>query len=230
MSQVQAATKSEVIYRDCDGVPMANNTIQYGWIVMIQQNLNWLFADNPNVFVAGDLFWYPVEGRNTIAVAPDVLVAIGRPKGDRLFYKQWEEDNIPPQVIFEVLSPSSTRQEMDEKLLFFDRYGVEEYYIYDSDANQLWGWLRGEEGLAAIDSMQNWVSPQLSIRFDPAGDFLQLYRPDEQPFLSYAEIAQQSLQLQQQLKQTEQQLEQERLRSQALEEHLRSLELDQGQA
>jgi hypothetical protein len=39
---------------------MANNTEQFRWIVTIQQNLDWLFANDPNVFVAGDLFWYPV--------------------------------------------------------------------------------------------------------------------------------------------------------------------------
>ncbi|WP_390904324.1 hypothetical protein [Thermocoleostomius sinensis] len=35
---------------------------------MIQQNLDWLFADDQNVFVAGDLLWYLVEGRNTLIV------------------------------------------------------------------------------------------------------------------------------------------------------------------
>jgi Uma2 family endonuclease len=36
---------------------------------------------------------------------------------------------------------------MDKKLLFYDRYGVEEYYIYDPDRNTLSGWLRAEDGL-----------------------------------------------------------------------------------
>lgn len=51
----------EIIYPDSDGQPVANNTKQFRWIVVIQQNLDWLFADFSNVFVAGDLFWYPVE-------------------------------------------------------------------------------------------------------------------------------------------------------------------------
>ncbi|WP_292724234.1 hypothetical protein [Nostoc sp. JL34] len=65
VSQIQPPTQPEVIYPDSDGQPVANNTIiQFGWIVEIKQNLDWLFADNPNIFVAGDLFWYQVEGRN----------------------------------------------------------------------------------------------------------------------------------------------------------------------
>ncbi|WP_416212397.1 hypothetical protein [Nostoc sp. DedQUE09] len=61
VSQIQPSAQPEVIYPDSDGQPVANNTIQFGWIVEIKQNLDWLFADDPNVFVAGDLFWYPVE-------------------------------------------------------------------------------------------------------------------------------------------------------------------------
>ena len=81
VSQIQPPTQPEVIYPDSDGQPVANNTIQFGWIVEIKQNLDWLFADDPNVFVAGDLFWYPVEGRNKIVNAPDVMLVLGRPKG-----------------------------------------------------------------------------------------------------------------------------------------------------
>ena len=127
VSQIAAPAQPEVIYPDCDGQPVANNTIQFRILVEIQQNLDWLFADNPNVFVAGDLFWYPVEGKNTIVNAPDVFVVLGRPKGDRLSYMQWKEAGIPPQIVFEIISPSNTKAEMEKKLLFYDRYGVEEY-------------------------------------------------------------------------------------------------------
>jgi Uma2 family endonuclease len=123
--QISAPEQTEVIYPDCDGQPVANNTIQFRWLVEIKQNLDYLFINDPNVFVAGDLFWYPIEGKNTIVTAPDVLVVLGRPKGDRLSYLQWREDNIPPQVVFEILSPSNTKIEMERKLLFYDRYEVQ---------------------------------------------------------------------------------------------------------
>lgn len=54
----------------------------------------------PNVFVAADLLWYPLESDNKTKVAPDVMVVLGRPKGDRGSYQQWQEANIPPQVVF----------------------------------------------------------------------------------------------------------------------------------
>lgn len=190
VSQLQSSSQSEVIYPDSDGQPMANNTKQFRWILVIQQNLDWLFADNPDVFVAGDLFWYPVEGRPNIVNAPDVMVVFGRPKGDRGSYQQWNEEDIAPQVVFEILSPSNSQDEMDRKLLFYDRYGVEEYYIYDPDRNRLRGWLRGEDGLDVIPQMADWVSPRLGIRFALSQESWEFYRPNGERFLSYVEISQ----------------------------------------
>lgn len=174
-----------VIYPECDDQPMASNTEQYRWIVAIQQNLDWLL---PDAFVAGDLFWYPVEGRSDVSVAPDVMVALGRPKGARPSYKQWKEENIVPQVVFEILSPSNTRQEMEKKLLFFDHYNVEEYYIYDTQTKGLDGYLRDDIGLTAVSDMANWISPLLKIRFDIFGEELRLFRPDGSPFVTYEEV------------------------------------------
>jgi len=100
-----------IVYPDSDGKPIAENTLQFEWIVTIKEGLDRAFHDRPDVFVAGDLFWYPVEGRPDICTAPDALVAIGRPKGHRGSYKQWEEDGIAPQVVFEVLPlPPRDRQ------------------------------------------------------------------------------------------------------------------------
>lgn len=224
VSQLPQPTQSDITYPESDGKPMADNTRQFRWIVVIQQNLDWLYTADPNVFVAGDLLWYPVEGNNTIVTAPDVMVVFGRPRGDRGSYLQWKEDNIPPQVVFEVLSPSNTLKEMGRKLLFYDRYGVEEYYILDPETYELDGWLRSEGGLEAIDSLENWVSPRLQIRFEPSSEGLQLYRPDNQPFLTYAEILLQRER--ERAEQAEAQLEQERQRSQKMAERLRALGID----
>jgi Uma2 family endonuclease len=119
---------ADIDYPETDGQPMAENTLQFQWIVTIQGNLDELF---PAVFVAGDLFWYPVEGDNTICTAPDILVAFGRPKGYRGSYRQWEEGDVAPQVVFEVLSPGNRPGEMEARFAFYERYGVEEYYVID---------------------------------------------------------------------------------------------------
>jgi Uma2 family endonuclease len=137
-----------IVYPDSDGMPMADNTQQFRAIVTIQGNLDALFRDRDDVFVAGDLLWYPVEGRPDIRRAPDVLVAFGRPKGDRGSYRQWEEGGIAPQVVFEVLSPGNTLTEIAAKFEFYDTYGVEEYYVYDPERGEMTGWRQAAGAVA----------------------------------------------------------------------------------
>lgn len=125
-------SKPKIVYPESDGKPMADNTKQLEAIVYLYDNLCALFADREDVFVAADLFWYPVEGHPEIRTAPDVMVVLGRPKGHRPSYKQWEEGNVAPQVVFEVLSPSNRPSDLIENYLFYQRYGVEEYYLSEA--------------------------------------------------------------------------------------------------
>ncbi len=175
-------------YPESDGTPIAENTKQWRWIYTIAGGLDAAFAARPDVFVAGNLLWYPVEGRPDIRTAPDALIAFGRPKGDRSSYLQWLEGNVAPQVVFEVLSPGNRQAEMVRKFKFYEQYGVEEYYIYDPDRNTLEGWRREVDTLVEIDPINGWVSPQLEIRFALGLEELELYRADGRQLATYAEM------------------------------------------
>ena len=114
-------------YPDSDGQPMADNTLQWDWMVKIVGEIE-LFAGQ-QVFVAGDLLWYPMKGdrqssrrmRSSTFGQPARL-----PRKD----KQWEEDGVAPQVVFEELSPS-TLATSGQKLSWYERHGVDEYYVID---------------------------------------------------------------------------------------------------
>ncbi|MBW4492239.1 MAG: Uma2 family endonuclease [Oscillatoria princeps RMCB-10] len=212
VQQLQPETQAEITYPDSDGQPMADNTKQFRWIVTIKENLEILFAAIADVFIAGDLFWYPLRG-SLHRQAPDVMVVFGRPKGDRGSYKQWEEANIPPQVVFEILSPGNTVTAMTKKLLFYERYGVEEYYIYDPDTVELTGLLRNGNNLEEIELIDGWVSPRLGIRFVLKEDTLEIYFPDNQRFLTPVELDQLRQQERQRAEQERQRAEQERQRA-----------------
>jgi Uma2 family endonuclease len=177
-----------VIYPETDGEPMAQNTLQFIWIVIIKEGLEMLFASNPYVFIAGDLFWYPIAGDTDTKYAPDAMVVFGRPKGHRRSYVQAHEANIAPQVVFEILSPSNNKKEIDTKFAFYQKYGVEEYYVYDPDRNLLKGWLRSNKILKPIRKINNWVSPRLGIKFVLAPNTIEIYRPDGRKFLTPVEL------------------------------------------
>jgi hypothetical protein len=88
-----------IVYPDSDGLPMSDNTLQFQWITTLVGGLDSSFREDPDVFVAGDLLWYPIEGDNKTRTAPDALVVFGRPKGYRGSYMQWrEEGGVAPQT------------------------------------------------------------------------------------------------------------------------------------
>ena len=233
----QQETPPETItYPDSDGEPIADNTKQFELIVYIKETLELLFANDPNIFVAGDLLWYPVQNENKIRQAPDTMVVIGRPKGYRGSYKQWEEDNIPPQVVFEILSPGNRPSQMAKKFEFYSRYGVEEYYLYDPQTTDLTGWQSNNNQLELIEEMAGWVSPRLGIRLEISDNNLIIYRPDNQPFLTFLELDRQRKQAEERAQTAEEraqtaesELEKQRQRSELLEAKLREMGIDPNQ-
>jgi Uma2 family endonuclease len=212
-----ASVTSPISYPDSDGQPMADNTQQFRWIVTIKENLELLYADQADVFVAGNLLWYPLEGNNKLRQAPDVMVVFGRPKGERGSYRQWEEAQTPPQVVFEILSPGNRFGEMLRKLNFYQHYGVEEYYIFDPDKLELTGLLRTNNALEVVEEIlePTWTSPRLGIRFQLDSDTLQIYRPDGERFLTYVELGQRAEAEKQRAEAEKQRAEAEKQRAEA---------------
>ena len=91
---------------------VAESTMKFDWLVAIKGNLDAIFADDPNVFVAGAnlICANAYDWKETIA--PSVYVAFGRPKKKRGQYKVWTERGIFPQVVFEVRWLGTNEPEM----------------------------------------------------------------------------------------------------------------------
>ncbi len=218
--------KSAIRYPESDGLPMSDNTKQFRWIVTIQGGLDAIFRDHADVFVAGNLLWYPVQGNNGIRTAPDIFVVFGRPKGDRGSYLQWQESNIAPQVTFEVLSPGNRAGDLIIKFQFFERYGVEEYCLWDPDNADLRGWIRDGATLRPIAQMNGWVSPRLKVRFEVVDGELELYGPDGRKFATYVELVEQREQERQAKDQAQQRADQAQQRAERLAAQLRAMGIE----
>lgn len=168
---------AEIEYPESDGKPMSDNTLQASWILLLYANLNALFPD----FVAANLLWYPIQG-SLKSLAPDVLVAIGRPKGYRGSYQSWKEAGLQPQIVFEIRSPSNSDKEMVQKRADYDSFGVEEYYHYDPHRNFLEVFIRQNGTLQKLPVVGSFDSPRLGIRFLLRPSGLQILDATGQPF------------------------------------------------
>ncbi|MBP0029550.1 Uma2 family endonuclease [Roseofilum sp. Guam] len=188
--------EEDSLYPESDGQPVGENTIQFRLIMMLQGGLDALFKDIPNVFVAGDLFWYPVQlsseeienQEEPSRQAPDVMVVFGVEKKDRPSYMQWEENNIAPQVVFEIVSPSNSKEAMTKKFEFYQTHAVEEYYTYNPKGNRLEGWLRRGEVLEKIMPMEGWKSPRLGVSFTTVSGELRLLTANGERLGTYLDV------------------------------------------
>ncbi|MBX9584434.1 MAG: Uma2 family endonuclease [Gemmataceae bacterium] len=189
MSTTWPAPPPGLEFPDSDGQPMAENTRQWEAIATLKGNVE---AVAPaDAFVAGDHLIYPDPTDPADRQAPDVYVAFGRPRGHRGSYKLWEEAGVFPQVIFEVLGPSNTADEMRAKQGWYFGHGAEEYYEFDPEAGT---WLGVVVNPATGDpepvgKMDGFVSPRLGIRFGFRPMELLVYYPTGEPFLTFQQLA-----------------------------------------
>lgn len=150
MALTEDQVPSHVIYPESDDRPMSESMLQGLAIRTLVLGFERLYAGRDDVLVFADQFWYPVKGEPTTVVAPDTMVVVGLPRRYDIretgSYRQFEHGG---QVVLaiEVLSPSNTWAEMLRKRQFYDRHGVQEYWVIDADHGALEVWVRGPEGL-----------------------------------------------------------------------------------
>jgi Uma2 family endonuclease len=136
------AQKSQVIddpveYPESDGEPMAETQLHVNLMIDLRCALQRRYDTQPDVYVGTNMFMYWVKGDKTINKAPDLFVTFGVPKEPpRRTWQTWVEGKVP-DVIFEITSRKTWREDMYEKWQLYARLGVREYYLFDPEYNNL---------------------------------------------------------------------------------------------
>ena len=82
--------KTEIIYPDSDGKPMAESDPTRKYLFYAVDTLSIYFEERKDVYVSGNLFIYYKKGVPSAVLAPDVFVIFGVEKKERMSYKAWE--------------------------------------------------------------------------------------------------------------------------------------------
>ncbi len=125
-----------VEYPASDGKPMAETDVHRRLMSDLIFELSNFFKDDPDVYVSGNLLLYYVEGNPGKRVAPDVFVARGVGKRARRVYKLWEE-RAAPDVVIELSSRQTWREDVDEKFELYQELGIREYFLFDPEYDYL---------------------------------------------------------------------------------------------
>ena len=122
----------------CEDEPVPQNTRQLVAIVDGFDCLQRHWRGRRDVFVGSDQFVYwdraydRRKGSANSPAAPDLYVAFGVANRHRNSYVVWEEGK-PPDFVLEVVSPSSRREDGEDKPRKYARMGVPEYFRYDPE-------------------------------------------------------------------------------------------------
>jgi Uma2 family endonuclease len=187
MNLQRKALVTEVGYPETDGKPVAETDIHIDLLLELRATLKDYFAAEPDVYVAGNMLLYYVEGDPKKCVSPDVFVVRGVPNRLRRTYKVWEEGKAP-DVVFEISSRSTCGDDLQKKWLLYARLGVPEYYIFDPEYDYLKDGLKayrlveGEYVEAAVKGGQIY-SEALGLGLVDTGETLRLRDPQTGQFL-----------------------------------------------
>ncbi len=122
---------TEVEYPESDGKPMAETDVHRDLMTdALLHPLKERFRQEDDVYVSGNIFLYYEEGNRSAVVAPDVFVVFGVPNRQRRIYQLWEEGKAP-DVVFELTSESTYREDLSDKRLVYEALGVREYFLFD---------------------------------------------------------------------------------------------------
>ena len=127
-----APTDTADMYPESDGKPIAETDLHIDAIYRMRQMLKAYFAENPDVYVSGNIMMYYVKGSPQQSVSPDILVSFGIGKKQRRTYKVWEEGK-PPDFVLEFSSKSTYQNDLDDKMSLYAKIGISEYFLYDAE-------------------------------------------------------------------------------------------------
>ncbi|NOT59781.1 MAG: Uma2 family endonuclease, partial [Acidobacteria bacterium] len=127
--------KTRVYYPESDGQPMAETDVHRDLMIELISSLDRHFAAEKDVYVSGNLFLYYLQGEPSACLAPDVLFVRGIAKKRRRTYKLWQEKRAP-NVVFEISSHKTTKEDFSKKKQVYALLGVAEYYIFDPEYEQ----------------------------------------------------------------------------------------------
>ncbi|WP_066377059.1 MULTISPECIES: Uma2 family endonuclease [unclassified Anabaena] len=206
-------------YPCSDGEPLAESYIHLYAILTTLEVIKQYLSGRQATVLANQFLYY-AQGFPRLRVAPDVMVIFDVPPGGRDSYKVWEEGQVP-QVVFEMTSQGTQKQDQEQKKNLYEQLGIGEYWLFDPKGEWISEKLRGYrlEG-ETYQLITDGICQPLQLRITVEGELLGFYRLDTgEKLLKPTELAEQ-------LQQERQRAEQERQRADRLAEYLRSQGID----
>jgi Uma2 family endonuclease len=164
--------------------PEMESSLHYVQLALLVTCLEWFWRDRNDFFIGANLTIYfsRQQLKNRDMRGPDFFLVKNTQKYPRKSWVVWEEDGRYPDLIIELLSDSTARQDRTlKKTLYQDRFHTHEYFWFDPEDLEFAGFrlishhyepiVPNEAGLLWSEELQLYLgSHNGQLRyFNPAG-------------------------------------------------------------
>jgi Uma2 family endonuclease len=195
MSPVQEAVKesktsqtiaADVIFPPGDlysDEPPLETEIHLRQIILLLTCLELLWRERNDFYAVGNLtiYYSPNQLKSEYFRGPDFFVVLGTERKTRKSWVVWEEDGKYPNVIVEVLSPSTANTDkVTKKKIYQDTFRTPDYFLFEPDTLELTGFhlVDGKyEELEPNEQRQLW-SQQLGLYLGIHDNFVRFFTPE----------------------------------------------------
>ena len=125
-----------VVYPEEEKVPeseLQGNARRY-----VQSALSIRYQDQPDVYVAGDLFVFYRMNDAEARLAPDIMVVFGAAESPpRPSWRVWREGGLTPDFVLEIASEGTVADDAGWKRDRYAAMAVQEYWRFDPQGSEL---------------------------------------------------------------------------------------------
>ncbi len=208
--------------------PPLESELHLRQLVLLIQCLEWWWRDRQDFYAFGNLtiYYSPHQLKSEKFRGPDFFVVLGTERRSRNSWVVWEENGKYPNVIVEILSPSTSSTDRGlKKQIYQDTFRTPDYFWFDPKSLEF-------KGFHLVDGSYQEIQPneagylwsqQLQLYFGIHNSQLRLFTPEGSLLPTPEELVAQE---NQRVEQIQSQLEQEQQRAERLAEKLRELGID----
>ncbi len=173
-----------------DGEPLESSRHRIAMNALIA-SVHEAFADRDDYFVGGNMLLYYSEDQamNRDFRGPDFFVTLNVDRRrERKYWAIWEEQGRYPDVIVELMSPSTRQVDLTvKKQLYAQTFRTREYFVYDPfEADSLQGWrldaadryqeiVKSEQGWCWCQELDLWLGLWLGELTRETAPWLRFY-------------------------------------------------------
>ncbi|MEH2383537.1 MAG: Uma2 family endonuclease [Nostoc sp.] len=168
-------------------------------MTLLIQCLEWLWQNRKDFYASGNLtiYYSPRQRKSENFRGPDFFVVLGTERKHRKSWVVWEEDGKYPNLIIEILSPSTDDTDKGlKKQIYQDIFRTPDYFWFDPETLEFSGLhLLDGEYQPLEPNPQGWLwSQQLGLYLGVYQENLRFYTPEGELVPTPEEVAQQEKQ------------------------------------